>query len=76
MESFDDIHFSKQGGKYFCLSGFDGFDAGIGTVENSCWYWYGKVEALQVTPSLSDSNTATVTLTLQSNLFGAYTVDV
>ena len=48
--------------------------AGLGTVENSIYYWYGKVEALQVTPSLSDSNTATVTLTLQSNLFGAYTV--
>jgi hypothetical protein len=48
--------------------------AGIGTVENSQYYWVGKIEALQVSPQLTDSNTATVTLTLQSEFFGAYTV--
>jgi len=47
--------------------------AGLGTVENSQYYWYGKVEALSVTPSLTDANTATVTITVQSEFFGAYT---
>ena len=48
--------------------------AGVGTVENSMWYWIGKIEALQITPQLTDSNTATVTLTVQSALYGAYSV--
>ena len=48
--------------------------AGLGTVENSIWYWVGKIEALQITPQLTDANTATVTLTVQSSLYGAYTV--
>jgi hypothetical protein len=48
--------------------------AGLGTVQNSQYYWYGKTEALQVTPQLTDANTATVTFTIQSNLYGAYTI--
>lgn len=47
--------------------------AGLGTVQNSQFYWVGKIEALQVTPQLTDATTATVTLTLQSAMFGAYT---
>jgi len=47
--------------------------AGIGTVENSQYYWNGKLDALQVTPNLTDSNQSTITLTLQSPFFGAYT---
>lgn len=47
---------------------------GIGTVPNSQFYFAGKVEALQVTPSLSDSNTATVTFSVQTAFFGAYTI--
>ena len=47
--------------------------AGLGTVENSQWFFLGKLEAQQVTPSLTDSNTATVTITLQSRFFGAFT---
>lgn len=47
--------------------------AGLGTVQNTYWYWTGKIEALLVTPSLSDANQATVTITIQSKLFGAYT---
>jgi hypothetical protein len=42
--------------------------------ENSYWYWIGKIEALQVTPQLTDANTATVTITLQSDFYGAYTI--
>ena len=48
--------------------------AGVGTVENSIWYWVGKIDALQINPQLSDANTSTVTLTVQSALYGAYTV--
>ena len=46
---------------------------GLGDVENSYWYWVGKLEALQVTPQLTDSNTATITITIQSAFYGAYT---
>ena len=48
--------------------------AGVGTVENSQFYWVGKLEALQVSPQLSDANTATITITIQSNFYGAYTI--
>lgn len=48
--------------------------AGLGTVQNSQYYWIGKLEALQVTPQLTDANTATVTITIQSDFYGAYTV--
>jgi hypothetical protein len=48
--------------------------AGVGTVGNSQFYWYGKLEALQVSPQLTDANTATITITVQSEFFGAYTV--
>ena len=48
--------------------------AGIGTVQNSQYYWVGKLEALQVSPQLTDANTATITITIQSDFFGAYTV--
>ena len=48
--------------------------AGLGTVQNSQYYWIGKIEALQVTPQLTDATTATVTITIQSNFYGAYTI--
>jgi hypothetical protein len=47
---------------------------GVGTVQNSMWYWIGKIEALQVTPQLTDANTAVITLTAQSEFYGAYTI--
>ena len=47
--------------------------AGLGTIENSQWFFLGKLEAQQVTPQLTDANTATVTITLQSKFFGAFT---
>lgn len=47
---------------------------GLGSVQNSHWYWVGKVEALQVSPQLTDANTATVTLTIQSAFYGAFTI--
>lgn len=47
---------------------------GLGTVQNSHYYWIGKIEAIQVNPQLTDANTATVTLSIQSKFYGAYTV--
>ena len=47
---------------------------GLGSVENTYWYFVGKVESLLVTPSLSDSNQATIALTLQSVVYGAFTM--
>jgi hypothetical protein len=46
---------------------------GLGAVENTQYYWIGKLEALQVNPQLTDANTATITLTIQSAVFGAFT---
>jgi len=47
---------------------------GVGTVKNSQWYWVGKLEALQINPQLTDANTATITITVQSDFFGSYTI--
>lgn len=47
---------------------------GLGTVQNSEYFWIGKVEALVVNPQLTDANTATITLSIQSSFYGAYTV--
>jgi hypothetical protein len=47
--------------------------SGIGSVANSQYYWIGKIEALQVNPQLTDANTATVTVSIQSEFFGAFT---
>lgn len=49
--------------------------AGLGTVQNAIWYWYGKIEAQVVSPQLTDANQTTVTLSLQSPFYGAYTID-
>ena len=51
-----------------------GAAAGMGTQDNSQYFWIGKIEALQVNPQLTDSNTATVSVSIQSAFFGAYTV--
>lgn len=42
-------------------------------VENTYWYFTGKIDSLLVTPSLSDSNQAKIAITLQSKLYGAFT---
>jgi len=46
---------------------------GTGTVENSQYYWIGKLEAIQVNPQLTDANTITITISVQSAFYGAYT---
>jgi len=42
--------------------------------ENTEFYFLGKIEAILVNPALTDSNTATVTLSAQSDFFGPATV--
>jgi hypothetical protein len=46
---------------------------GLGTVENSQYFWYGKLEALVVNPQLNDANTCTLTISVQSEVYGAFT---
>lgn len=46
---------------------------GGSAVQNSQYFWYGKMEALLVTPSLTDAATAKLTLSIQSPFYGAYT---
>lgn len=47
---------------------------GLGTVQNTYWYFVGKIDSLLVTPSLSDSNQATIAITLNSEVHGAFTI--
>lgn len=52
-------------------------DAGAGStlaIENTEFYFVGKVEAILVNASLSDATTATVTLSTQSDFFGPATI--
>lgn len=48
--------------------------AGLGTVQNSQFFFYGKLEALLVNTSLTDAVTATLTFSLQSDFHGAFTI--
>lgn len=50
-----------------------GGSAGTPACANSYYYFIGKIEALVVNPQLTDANTATVTITVQSAFYGAYT---
>lgn len=43
--------------------------------KNTSYYWIGKVEALSVTPSLTDAATAKITMSIQSKFYGAYSFD-
>lgn len=54
---------------------FTSAQAGLGTVQNSSYYWVGKMESLLVSPQLTDANQATLALSIQSPFFGAFTVD-
>ncbi len=47
---------------------------GIGAVQNSSFYWVGKIESLLTSPQLTDANQATLALSVQSRFFGTYTI--
>ena len=46
---------------------------GLGSSENSNFYWIGRLEALLVNPALTDANQATLTLSIQSDFIGPET---
>ena len=48
--------------------------AGLGQIANTEFYLIGKLEAMTINPQLTDANQATLTLSMQSELFGAYTL--
>jgi hypothetical protein len=50
-----------------------GGTAGSPACQNSQYYWLGKIEAMQINPQLTDANTMTLTLSVQSEFYGAYT---
>ena len=43
------------------------------STDNSCYYWIGRIEAVLVKPALTDATTATVTLSMSSDFYGAFT---
>lgn len=47
---------------------------GLGSVANSNFYFVGKIEALLVSPQLTDANQATLTLSIIGDFFGPATV--
>jgi hypothetical protein len=47
---------------------------GLGSVDNSNFYFVGKIEALLVSPQLTDANQATLTLSIIGDFFGPATV--
>lgn len=47
---------------------------GTGLTQNSIFYFRGKLESIQITPSLNDAVTATLSFSVQGDFMGAYTV--
>jgi len=43
-------------------------------VDNTEFYWKGKIEAIQPTPSLTDSNTAVINISVQVDFVGPSTI--
>jgi hypothetical protein len=53
---------------------YSSLSSGLGTAVggNAVFYFLGRMEAIVVKPSLTDATTAVVTLSLQSDFYGAY----
>lgn len=47
---------------------------GTGVTPNSYFYFMGKLESILITPSLTDAVQATLAFSIQSDIYGAYTV--
>ena len=50
--------------------------AGLGTVPNMVLYFKGRIESIEISPARDDATTATVALSLQSDFYGPFTIDV
>jgi hypothetical protein len=57
------------------LTGTQSTVGDMGSKPNAIWYWGGKLEAMTVQPSLTDAVIATLTISVQTNIEGPYTVD-
>lgn len=57
-------------------SQWDSNAGGLGSngTQNSYFYFMGKLESLLITPSLTDAVQATLAFSIQSDIYGAYTV--
>lgn len=55
-------------------TGYASTAGGLGTRQNSQFYWVGKIESLLTNPQLTDANQATLGLTMQGKFYGAYTI--
>lgn len=47
----------------------------VSLIENSSYYFLGKLEALEVTPNLTDALSAKLTISVRSSIYGAFTQD-
>lgn len=47
---------------------------GFAPSENSIYYWRGKLESMMVAPSLSDATVATLSMSIQSDFYGPFTL--
>jgi hypothetical protein len=47
---------------------------GLGSKPNALFFFFGKIEAKLVTPSLTDATIETITISVQRGPFGAYTI--
>lgn len=59
-----------------CATSVDAASGSAATlaVENTEFYFLGKVEAIMINPALTDTSTATITLSTQSEFFGPATI--
>jgi len=55
-------------------SKYDSNIGGLGTTQNAQYFFLGRMESLLVTPSLTDATTAKISISLQSQFYGAYTI--
>jgi hypothetical protein len=53
---------------------YDSNAGGLGSTQNTQFYFHGKLESLLITPSLTDGTTATLSFSIQSDFYGAYTI--
>jgi len=56
-------------------AGYASLPAELGTVENSEFYFLGKMEAITYNPQLTDANQATLTVSMLTEMVGAYTIN-
>jgi len=71
--AFRFVLLATEPASYASTSGGLGTALAGGACQNSQYFWGGKLEALQVNPQLTDANTAVLTISIQTDFYGAYT---